>query len=104
MTYNILDDEENWKKNYAKYLNDLTNENLIKELNYIHELSINIDNTNYEEVEEMQTRVRIIGSIIKNKLDMADNKLKGVHILSDKEYKDLIDEATTYSEHYNVDG
>lgn len=96
MTYNIIDDDENWKKNYAKYLGDLTTDDLVKELNYIFDLSINIDNTDFEEVEEVKTRVRIIGSIIKNKLDMADNKLKGVHILSETEYKDLLTYANQY--------
>lgn len=98
MTYNILDDEENWKRNYAKHLESLDNESLTKELNFLFDLAINIDNTDFEEVNEVKTRVRIVGSIIKTKLDLADNKLQGMHIISEQQYKDLL----TYAEHYNV--
>jgi len=94
MLYNIINDEENWKKSYARHLSELSNNALLKEMRFVGNHFTDTD----EDALDKKIRLDIISTIIENKLDMADNKLKGVHILSEQEYKDLL----TYSNQYNI--
>ena len=98
MTYNILDDEKHWQNTYKTYLNNLSNDDLIKELVYLSNFNLN----DIEELLELKTRLTLITEVIKTKLDLMDDKLKDVHILTNKEYSELVIDAINYSEHYNI--
>ena len=100
MAYNILDDEDNWKRVYAKHLSELSIDDLLKEMRFVGNHFTDDDDSFLEK----KIRLSIISDIIKNKLDLADNKLKGVHILSEQEYKDLLTAADLYDKDYNIAG
>lgn len=59
MSYNILNDENNWKKQYKLYLTGLTVEELVTELNYV----VKYNPQDMDETLEMKIRVNLIGQV-----------------------------------------
>lgn len=89
MTYNIVDDEISWKKSYTNYVINLSTDDLVKELIFV----ANTVSHDLEELLDVKERLIIITNNVKGRLDMADNKLRGVVILSEAEYKQLLSET-----------
>lgn len=101
MTYNIINEEDAWKKTYAKHISGLNNTELLKEMRFVGNHFTNDD----EEALEKKIRLSIISKIIESKLDIADKIYNGKNIiLSEQEYKDLIDAAELTNINYNVCG
>jgi hypothetical protein len=75
MSHNILNDENNWKKQYKLYLTGLTVEELVTELNYV----VKYNPQDMDETLEMKIRVNLIGQVFISRYD------KLVYALNDKD-------------------